>query len=104
VDDRPADLECDHCSYVGQPVLAWTPLGDGKERIGAWCRSCRRFVSVVDEDDLTLLHCPPWQWLQFDRLIPEAGAEWPIRREVRNYATEFSFGALAPIKETVSTT
>ena len=89
-------VECDRCCNLAEPALAWTQVGDGTDRIGAWCRACRRLISIVEEDDLAILHCPPWQWLPVDRLLPEEGSSWPVRREIRNYATEFPFGALAP--------
>lgn len=84
---------CNYCCFVGEPKLAWTRLGDEKDYLGRWCRSCRRSNGVVELDDQAIDTAPPpWVWLNYDRRLPEPGEEWPSRRE-SGAEVAFPFGA-----------
>lgn len=84
---------CNECFFVGEPKLAWTRLGDDKDYLGRWCRSCRRSVGIVElTDDAISWSPPPWVWLNYDRKLPEPGDAWPVRRGP-GVEADFPFGA-----------
>jgi hypothetical protein len=84
------------CGRVGEPTLAVVVLADQIDRIGAWCRGCRKWIQII-EGDLSLIPEPErvlGRRLPVDRLIPEPGEKWPVLKE--DVSTAFPFGALGP--------